>query len=135
MGSAALRRRICHELISPAHLHHLGIAIAAPRFAIPGAQMVCRWRWLRIRTTLAGRGCGVRWSTFPGALRSRRELSLSLTLVLGTWRPPTYVGSRDHSSDGLAAPHYDRSAETCLQRCGGFRRHHRDQRALLLRRP
>src|SRR5829696_4078493 len=27
----------------------------------------------------------------PGALRSRRELSLSLTLVLGIWRPPTYV--------------------------------------------
>src|SRR4051812_4458984 len=66
---------------------------------------------------MAGSGCrsALHWLcgavrcvrvTFPGALRSRRELSLAGTLVPVIWRPPTYVGSRDHAPTAYAAPHF-----------------------------
>src|SRR3979409_30114 len=54
---------------------------------------------------LGGAAAVVR-ATFPGALRSRRELSLAGTLVPVIWRPPTYVGSRDHAPTAFAAPHF-----------------------------
>lgn len=44
--------------------------------------------------------------TFPGALRSSRELSLARPVGLVTWRPPTSVGSRDHTLTAIAAPHF-----------------------------
>src|SRR3954452_25580526 len=53
-----------------------------------------------------GGAAGCVRDTFPGALRSRRELSLAGTLVPGIWRPPTYVGSRDHAPTAYAAPHF-----------------------------
>ena len=42
---------------------------------------------------------------FPGALRSLRELSLAGPVGSDIWRPPTYVGSRDHAPTAIAAPH------------------------------
>src|SRR5260221_3223815 len=53
-----------------------------------------------------GGAAGCVRDTFPGALRSRRELSLAGALVPVIWRPPTYVGSRDHAPTAYAAPHF-----------------------------
>src|SRR5437016_9042685 len=53
-----------------------------------------------------GGAAGCVRDTFPGALRSRRELSLAGTLVSVIWRPPTYVGSRDHAPTAYAAPRF-----------------------------
>src|SRR4249919_2324905 len=58
-----------------------------------------------------GGAAGCVRDTFPGALRSRRELSLAGALVTDIWRPPTYVGSRDHAPTAYAAPHF-----TCFRR-------------------
>jgi 5-formyltetrahydrofolate cyclo-ligase len=44
---------------------------------------------------------GASGDTFPGALRSQRELSLAWSVDRVTWRPPTSVGSRDLFSDGF----------------------------------
>src|SRR5580658_10342170 len=43
---------------------------------------------------------------FPGAIRSQRELSLALSVDLVIWRPPTYVGTRDHRPTAFAAPRF-----------------------------
>src|SRR5437763_12949926 len=53
-----------------------------------------------------GGAAGCVRDTFPGALRSRRELSLARALVPVIWRPPTYVGSRDHAPTAYEAPHF-----------------------------
>ena len=45
-------------------------------------------------------------TTFPGALRSYRELSLAGLVGPVIWRPPTTVGSRDHALTAIAAPHF-----------------------------
>ena len=52
-------------------------------------------------------GCGAGWrvrTTFLGAVRSPWELSLSSPVGLGTRRPPTYVGARDHRPTAVSAP-------------------------------
>src|SRR5258708_29411457 len=58
-----------------------------------------------------GGAAGCVRDTFPGALRSRRELSLAGALVPVIWRPPTYVGSRDHAPTAIAAPHFSSVGE------------------------
>ena len=45
-----------------------------------------------------------RQDTFLGAVRSPWVLSLPLPVGFGTWRPPTYVGARDHRPTASSAP-------------------------------
>ena len=69
---------------------------ANPRLSGVGSPSALHW---------SSRGCPVRRRLISGALRSSRELSLALPLGLVTWRPPTYVGSRDRTLTAGAAPH------------------------------
>lgn len=47
---------------------------------------------------------GAFWTIFLGAVRSLWELSLPLPVGVGTRRPPTYVGARDHRPTAVSAP-------------------------------
>ena len=49
----------------------------------------------------------MRQDKFLGAVRSQWELSLSLPVGLGTRRPPTYVGARDHRPTAFSAPRFN----------------------------
>src|SRR5277367_4722525 len=55
------------------------------------------------------RSWGARQDIFLGAVRSPWELSLSLPVGLGTRRPPTHVGARDHSPTACSAPRFSLS--------------------------
>ena len=75
------------------------------------------WQWPPSALHWPGGAVGCVRDTFPGALRSRRELSLAGTLVSVIWRPPTYVGSRDHAPTAIAAPHFLLPSGNGLQAC------------------
>ena len=54
-----------------------------------------------MRTTLHGRGCGVRLESYsPGPYDLEGSCPWPGPWARVIWRPPTYVGSRDHDSDG-----------------------------------
>ena len=63
------------------------------------------WRFARTPTTLPRRGCGVRRRQIPRGLTIPTGAVPGRARGLGIWRPPTYVGSRDHAPTAVAAPH------------------------------